>query len=433
MEDQKPFQKRSFPRAIMHLDGDAFFAGVEIAKNPALRGKPVVTGEERGIATAISYEAKRMYGITRAMPIHEIRKKFPEVIIVKSDYESYALYSQRMKDIVRRVTDLIEDSSIDECFADLTGQRRYLHTDYQGIIARIQKEIDDELGVSVSIGVAPTKVLAKLASKWAKPHGLTLIPGPLIHTFLEKTPISGVWGIGPQTSGYLSGRGVRTALDLARRDESWVMSMLTKPHQEIWRELRGESVYQLAVGEAPAQKSISKTETFVPPSRNRAFVYAELSRNIERAAKKARSHRLAARHVTFFLKTQGFLYHSADYALTTATNDAFSILALAQEAFDRLYRPGVLYRATGVTLSGLVDDTILQEDLFGALKKEDGHKAVFRTLDRLESEMGKGTVFVASSFSSVLRHKAERKKEQLVRDLLAPQRFFGLPVLGEVN
>jgi DNA polymerase-4/DNA polymerase V len=432
MSERKPFLKYEYPRAFFHLDGDAFFASVEVAKNPALKGKPVVTGEERGIATAISYEAKK-FGIPRAMPIHEIRKKFPEVIVVHSDYESYALYSRRMMDIVRRLTDRVEEASIDECYAELTGLRRPLHLTYHAMAARIQKEIDDELGVSVSIGIAPTKTLAKLASKWGKPHGITCIPGTSIHDFLKDTPAGKVCGIGHQTSAYLESLGIRTALEFADRDEGWVMHTLSKPYQELWHELRGESVFLLRAGDPAPQKSIQKTETFTPPSRDRARVYAELSQNIERACKKAREHGLHARTIHFFLKTQEFRFHTAEFSLGRPTNDPIFILELLQKAFLSIYRKNVFYRATGVTLGGLESDTILQEDLFGTTQREEDHKTVFRTVDQIECDMGKGTVFLASSFASVLRHKAERKKREPLKELLAPQKFFGIPVLGEVG
>jgi nucleotidyltransferase/DNA polymerase involved in DNA repair len=242
-----------------------------------------------------------------------------------------------------------------------------------------------------------------------------------------------VCGIGHQTSAYLESLGIRTALEFADRDEGWVMHTLSKPYQELWHELRGESVFLLRAGDPAPQKSIQKTETFTPPSRDRARVYAELSQNIERACKKAREHGLHARTIHFFLKTQEFRFHTAEFSLGRPTNDPIFILELLQKAFLSIYRKNVFYRATGVTLGGLESDTILQEDLFGTTQREEDHKTVFRTVDQIECDMGKGTVFLASSFASVLRHKAERKKREPLKELLAPQKFFGIPVLGEVG
>src|SRR3989338_8557747 len=161
-------------KTILHMDGDAFFVGVEVAKEHKLKGLPVVTGEERGIVSALSYEAKAL-GVVRGMPIFRVKKEFPSTIILPGDYKSYAEYSGKMFDIVSRYAYCVEEYSIDECFADITGLDRTLKKTYKEIAEQIKKEINDELGLSVSIGLAPTKVLAKVASNWVKPNGLTII------------------------------------------------------------------------------------------------------------------------------------------------------------------------------------------------------------------------------------------------------------------
>src|SRR3712207_5163375 len=219
--DDPPLSIRSFPRAIVHIDGDAFFASCEQAKNPKLQGKPVVTGKERGIAASMSYEAKAR-GVTRGMPIRQVRQVCPDAIILPSDYETYSLLSVRMFAIVRRYTPEVEEYSIDECFADLTGLRRPLRMSYEEMATCIKRDLDRELGFTFSVGLAPNKVLAKIASKWQKPSGLTIIPGREIHRYLAKLPIEKVWGIGEQTSAYLAKHGIRTALALARKPEAWI-------------------------------------------------------------------------------------------------------------------------------------------------------------------------------------------------------------------
>ena len=124
-------------------------------------------------------------------------------------------------------------------------------------------------GLTFAVGLAPTKVVAKLASKWQKPAGLTIIRGTDLHVYLDQVPIENVWGIGPQTTAYLTRFGITTALDFARQDELWVRSKLTKPHQDIWHELRGTAVIPLEFGEHHAYQSISKTKTFTPPTSDR--------------------------------------------------------------------------------------------------------------------------------------------------------------------
>src|SRR3989338_4116022 len=179
---------RSFPRAILHIDGDSFFASCEVAKNPQLRGRAVITGKERGIVSACTYEAKRR-GVTRGMQLHEVRKLVPDAVILPSDYETYSLFSNRMYKIVRRYTPEVEEYSIDECFADLTGMRRVNKMGYGEMAEAVKRDLERELGMTFSLGVSATKVLAKIGSKWEKPSGLTLIPLSGAEPFLRMNSI----------------------------------------------------------------------------------------------------------------------------------------------------------------------------------------------------------------------------------------------------
>jgi DNA polymerase-4/DNA polymerase V len=158
MNDQ-PLTVFDWHNAILHLDADAFFASVMQVVYPRLKGKPVVVGKERGIATACSYEAKKL-GVKRGLRINEIKKIFPQVVIVDSDYEIYALFSQKIFSILRRFTPLVEEYSVDEGFADIKGLRRPLNMSYQEIGAAIKNEIETSLGLTVSVGISLTKFLA---------------------------------------------------------------------------------------------------------------------------------------------------------------------------------------------------------------------------------------------------------------------------------
>src|SRR5918992_104337 len=250
-----PLTLKSFSRAIVHIDGDAFFAACEQSRRPKLQGRPVVTGRERGIGASMSYEAKAR-GVTRGMRLFEIRKLCPDVVILPSDYETYSLLSKRFFAIVRRYTPDVEEYSIDECFCDLTGLRRPLRLSYEGIAARIKQDLDTELGFTFSVGLAPTKVVAKIASKWQKPSGLTVIPGRDLHRFLARVPVDRVWGIGQQTTALLAKHGVKTALDLARKPEEWVTKRFTKPVVQIWQELGGHAVLPIETQPKEAYASI---------------------------------------------------------------------------------------------------------------------------------------------------------------------------------
>ena len=402
---------------ILHMDGDAFFVGVETAKNPKLRGEPVVTGEERGIVSALSYEAKAL-GVVRGMPIFRVKKDFPKVIILPGDYAAYARYSGLMFDIVRRYADDVEEYSIDECFADLTGLERTLKMTYLQIAERIKKEINTELDLSVSIGLAPTKVLAKVASKWVKPNGLTVIEKETSSDFLSKTPVEKVWGIGPKTAEFLIRRGVKTTLDFTNKELAWVKNNLAKPYEIIWRELHGE--YLMAVDSAPktVYSSVRKTRTFHPPTNEKAFLLSQLSKNIEEACRKARYYNLVPKKVSFFLKTQDFQYMTYSVALSSPITAPEILISLVQSYFGKVHRPNVLYRTTGITLQDLVSDAVVQGDLFGGNDKADKFELVHKQIDFLEEKFGKKVLYLASTHNAIKRKEKGTDSDDLDRDLL---------------
>ena len=431
------FSLHSFPRAILHIDGDSFFASCEQAVNPALKGKPVVTGRERGIASSLSYDLKAM-GVTRGMTLREIQKICPSVVIVPSDYETYSLFSKRMYAIVRRYTEAVEEYSIDECFADLTGMRRPLRMSYIQIAERIKHDLESELGITFSLGLGPTKVLAKVGSKWNKPSGLTIIPAHRIEQYLEKLPVGNVWGIGPQTTAYLKHHGIHTACAYAESDKTWIDAHMSKPYREIWHELRGEQVYPLTLEEKHDYQSISKTKTFTPPSSDREFVFAQLSKNIENACIKARRHDLAPKKVFFFLKTQGFRFSGLELTLSARMAAPHEIIRMVQESFSAVFTPKTLYRATGVVLMDLSHEHDIQPDLFGVQTRITTWQSVYAAVDMLDRKFGKHTVYMGST------QKALRSPQHTNARADVPQRTLktlkgetarkrlALPLLGEV-
>lgn len=430
------FSQSEYPRAILHIDGDSFFASCEVAKNPALKGKPVVTGKERGIASAMTYEAKRK-GVIRGMRISEIKKICPEAVILPSDYETYSLYSLRMYNIVRRYTPEVDEYSIDECFADITGLRGLYHLSYEKIAEKIKIELDHELGMTFSIGLAPTKVLAKVASKWAKPSGLTFIPLNKAHEFLTKLPIEKIWGIGTQTSALLNKFGIKTAYDFVERDKEWVSKHLAKPYFEIWQELRGEYVYKINTGEKSIYKSISKTKTFTPSSNNKEYVFAELSKNIENACIKARRYNLATSEIIFFLKTQDFKYYSAQVKFFQTVSVPQAILEAIVESFNKIYVPNTLYRATGIVLEKLVENSNIQMDLFNNNLNTEKEKVIYDYVDTISHKFGKHAIFLGSSFKAMVNNshlgergeRAERKTDLFKGE--TSRRRLNIPMLGE--
>jgi DNA polymerase-4/DNA polymerase V len=429
-----PINLFSFPQAILHVDGDCFFASCEVARRPELKGKPVVTGLERGIVSSLTYEAKAL-GIHRPMPLWEVRKICPEVVCLPSDYETYSLYSLRMFNIVRRFTPSVEEYSIDECFADLTGLRRPLNMSYEKMAQRIKAALDNELGFTFSVGLSTSKVLAKIGSKWKKPSGLTIIPGRELHHYLDKTAIDKVWGIGPQTSAFLSKQGIRTALQFVEKDAEWVKKNLTKPHLEIWHELRGEMVYAIDTEKRNAYQSISKTKTFTPPSDNREYLFSQLSKNTENACIKLRRHHLATQKVFFFLKTQEFRYYGYEFKLERPTDNPVEIIRMIDKYFSSVFAGNRLFRSSGVILMDLRENTFLQADLFQEVLRAEKISRIFASTDAMAKRYGKHAIFLGSSLPAMTgrQHAGERQTppgRELFRGETKRKRL-GIPFLGE--
>lgn len=421
--------------AIVHIDGDAFFASCEQALHPEYRGRPVITGKERGIVAAASYEAKK-YGIQRGVPLWEVKKRCPDAIIVPSDYETYSLFSKRMFECMRRFTPTVEEYGIDEGFADITGLRGPLHCSYSQIAKRMQQTIQQELGISVSVGLSVSKVLAKLGSRWKKPCGFTAIPKEQILWYLEQTPPERIWGIAHATASYLQRYGVTTTAAFVRKSEKWVNNYCAKPLRELWYELCGVSVWPVDPQPKNSYQSISKTKTFTPPSSDEMYVFAQLSKNIENACIKARRYNLGTQDIALFLKTQGFRYSTIAMHLNRRTAFPADILPLARRHFRHLFRSTTLYRATGVILTHLETMDAVQMNLFEQPLRVEKLQRVYTSIDALNKRFGKHTVRQCSSLAldtNEDKRQAERKiasQHGSTRHSLFQRQFVSLPRLS---
>ena len=391
-----PFMTMSWPRAILHIDADAFFTSVEQALNPALRGRPVVTGKERGIIACASYEAKAM-GIKRGVTLSDARKLCPRLIILPSDYESYSLYSKRMFNIMRQYTPVVEEYSVDEAFADITGLRRIFRTSYTEISQRIRAEIEAELGITVSVGLSLSKCLAKLCSKFRKPNGLTAVEGRYIHLLLQRTPLEKVWGFGPSSVNLLHKFGLETAYDYVARPERWAGRLLHKPGREIWNELRGHSILKVTPEEKTTYATIIKSKTFTPATGDRMFVCAKLIRNVESAFMKARRYKLRPRTLGVVLRHHDFRHDGLEARLNRPTSSSIEALPLIRMMFDRIFLEGSKYRSTMIVLGRLESDESEQFELFEDRLKIDSLRRATEAIDAINRKYGKHALCSASS------------------------------------
>ncbi len=392
----RPLSISSFPSPIIHLDCDAFFTSVEQALHPELKGKPVVTGKERGIVACASYEAKAL-GVKRPMRLWEAQKLLPQLICLPSDYETYSLISKRMFEIIRRFTPTVEEYSIDEAFAELSGLRRLHRTGYEEIAWNIKQAVQKELGLTVSVGLSASKTLAKIAGKEKKPDGFFVLRARELHLYLPKVALERVCGFGPNTVALLEKQGIRNVWDYVSRPEAWAQRFLGKIGVELWHELRGEAVYPIVTAEKDDYASISKTKTFTPPSSEKDFVKAQLVRNLESAFIKMRRHKLRAKRVCIFLRDQEFHSSGIEGAFDRSTASTLDAVGLIGELFDQVFQSGTAYRLTGIVLSKLEADRTEQYDLFDDVPKIESLKRIDRVLDGVNELYGKHALHLGTS------------------------------------
>ncbi|MDO8509593.1 MAG: DNA polymerase IV [bacterium] len=366
---------------IAHVDGDAFFVACEQAMRPSLSGQPVVTGEERGIVSALSYEAKAL-GVTRGLPIFQLRQQFPRVIVLPGNYRLYGDISRRMFSIMRRFAPVVEEYGIDEGFMNLTGMDKAVGQSFREMGFTIKNTIKKELGISVSVGIATTKVLAKIASKWNKPDGLTIITPQNLPIFLKQLPIEKVWGVGYSNAMQMKSWRIQTTDHFTDRSFDWIKQNCHKPLIELWHELRGTSIWKVSDEKELAQ-SIAKTRTFNPNSGDREILCAELVSNLDSACHKARRKGLSAGQVSVFLKRTDFVIKDAAAKLSRPTAFTLDFLPTVHALLDKVFRLGERYRATGIGLFDLHTSTTVQSNMFEPSDNLPKRRRLYTAIDKI--------------------------------------------------
>jgi DNA polymerase IV len=348
-------QDEAMPRAILLIDMDAFFASVEQARRPELRGQPVIVGgraESRGVVSTASYEA-RARGVRTAMPMAQALRRCPEGVFLPVDMAAYKAVQQQLLAIYGRFTDLVEPVSIDEAFLDVTGSRR-LFGPPQEIAAQIQGLTRDELGLSCSIGIGPTRLLAKLAAELEKPSGLTTLTREDVHGRLRALPVGAISGIGPVTVKRLSSLGIASIGELqdaplALLETSFARSAAAL--QEL--ALGGDDAHVCA--ERPAPKSMGHEVTFAKDAAAPEFLRATVLDLADRVASDLRREGHAGRTLALKLRDARFHTVSKQRTLPAATNATQVIYEAALALLAELHDPGRLVRLLGLTVSGLTE------------------------------------------------------------------------------
>ncbi|MHB8868938.1 MAG: DNA polymerase IV [Thermoleophilia bacterium] len=347
-------------RAIAHLDLDAFFASVEENVDPSLRDKPVIVGGgERGVVSTCNYIARR-FGVHSAMPMRTARRLCPQAVVLPGNHRLYGEYSRRFTKVLQEYSPLIEKVSIDEAYVDLTGTERLLGPVIRTCRA-IQRRVQEELDVSVSIGLATNKLVAKVASDFEKPRGFTVVRPGNEAVFLAALPVERLPGVGPVMLAQLRDRGVVTIGDLATVPERLLRLSFGEVGEMLARRARGEDPRQVTPREPV--KSISRETTFEEDTTDTALLESTLIRLTEDVCRRLRRQRLEARTVTVKIRYSDFITHTRSHTLRRPldVDEALfeEVLALFREARQRRYR----IRLVGVGLSNLVPRA-WQDDLF---------------------------------------------------------------------
>ncbi|TDQ03553.1 MULTISPECIES: DNA polymerase IV [unclassified Leifsonia] len=380
--------------AILHVDMDAFFASVELLERPDARGKPAIVGHAggRGVVTSATYEARR-YGVRSAMPMSQALRLCPNAIILPPHYDRYTEYSAKVMDIFREVTPLVEPLSIDEAFLDVSGARRLLGSPRR-IAELIRSRVQEETGLTCSVGVAATKFMAKLASGRAKPDGLLVIPRSETLAFLRPLPVGALWGVGASTQASLERMGLLTVGDLADAP----LHVL----QKAVGDASGRKLHELANGRddrgivtESREKSIGHENTFDTDVGDLDVLRREFLRLSGRVGERLRKHAMIARTVSIKVRFSDFRTITRSRTLAEPTNVG---RRLFEEAWDVFGALNLDVRQTPLRLIGVRAEQLLDAggDAVALWDPDEEWRETERTLDAVSARFGRGMIGPAS-------------------------------------
>lgn len=339
-----------FTLSIAHMDCDAFYASVEKRDDPGLADKPVIVGGgQRGVVSTCCYIA-RIRGVRSAMPMFQALKLCPEAIVIKPRMARYVELSRQIRAMMEDLTPAIEPLSLDEAFLDLTGTARLHGQPPAVVLARLLKRMEDELGLSGSVGLSHNKFLAKIASDLDKPRGFSVIGKAETEAFLTPRPVRIIWGVGTANQAALESAGIRTIADLLRWDRADLIARFGSMGDRLWHLARG--IDNRRVSSDEKVKSISKETTFPADTSDPDLLDGHLWRLSEQVADRAKAKRLAGRVVTLKLKKRDFQTVTRRHALSDPTQIADRIYRAARALFDHSGLSGP-FRLIGVGISDL--------------------------------------------------------------------------------
>ena len=378
-------------RAVLHVDMDAFFAAVEQLDHPEWRGLPVIVGgsaQGRGVVSTCSYEA-RVFGIRSAMPSSRAARLCPDAVWAPARFDRYHELSRAVRGIFLQTTPHVQPVSIDEAFLDVTPTG-YRDPDPVEVARRIQRAVDG-IGLSCSVGVGTSKTVAKIASDFDKPHGITVVRPGEESSFLAPLGIRSLSGIGAATETRLRALGVRTLGELAALDPDAAERALGSSGAELVR--RAAGIDPSPVKPERDVKSVSHEHTFDHDVREREEVEAALRALATRTARRLRRHGLAGRTVTIKLRYADFTTKTASHTLSSPSDLEREIAGTAIDLLRSVWTPGAGLRLLGVGVSGFAERAEQLDLLDGAAGEPDGReRALARSMDAVRERFGPAVI-----------------------------------------
>jgi len=378
---------------VLHVDMDAFYASASLLSRPELVGTPVIIGGgNRGVVLSATYEARR-FGVASAMPMARARRLCPQATVIAPDHRLYSQISAAVMATFDTITPVIEPLSLDEAFLDVSGTVRRLGS--PAVIGQLVRDtIHDEQGITCSVGVAPTKFVAKLASGLAKPDGMVVVPRDEVVAFVQQLPVGALWGVGDKTEEALVRLGLHTVADIAHTPLATLKRALG--------ESAGPHLHDLAWGRDPRhvepvrrEKSIGSDETFEFDIDDPARIHRELLKLSDRTAARVRSAGMLGRTVSIKVRFSDFTTITRSRTLRDPTDVSRDIYDTAKGLFDALGLVRARIRLVGVRMEGLVDAQ--GAPIQGLLDEPDhGWREADRAVDRASARFGAGSVRPAS-------------------------------------
>lgn len=378
-------------RNILHLDLDAFFVSVETVRNPALKGKPVlIGGGNRGVVSACSYEARK-YGVHSAMPMVKARQLCKEAIVVQSSFEQYGYYSKLVTDIIKNAVPVVEKSSIDEFYADLTGMDKY-HDCYR-LAVDLKNKILNTTGLPISWALASNKLVSKIATNEIKPDGHIVVPHGTEKEYLAPLHINKMPGIGKHTADKLIRVGINTLKKITELSPQ-ILQTVVGNADGLWS--RANGIDNSPVSPWHEQKSISKERTFFNDTADVVFLKTQLIYMTEKVAYELRKKQKLAGCIAVKIRYAGFDTQTLQHTTFYTHNDT-ELIKCVKILFERLYKYGHSVRLAGVRVSDLITDNY-QANLFDSRDENDN---LYKAIDSVKQRFGEQLLHRASGLKVI--------------------------------